>query len=209
MHKEVVQVCLVEDDKEIRELTINVLELKKNIQVKYSFSCGEDFLIDYGNIEVDIVLMDIGLPGINGIQCVEQCANLANSPLFIMYTSHSSSNEVFQALKVGAKGYLLKGSSPERLIQDIYDLVEGGSPMSPQISRMVADSFDRQKKNSGIISKLTKQEWEVLKSLEKGLNYKEIAKEKFVSAHTIRAQIRSIYEKLHVHNKIDAVKMLK
>jgi len=124
-----------------------------------------------------------------------------------MYTTHFVAEDVFEALKSGVKGYILKGSHPDQLIQDIYELVEGGSPMSPRISRLVIESFNQTGGANNELSRITRQEWEVLAGLEKGFTYKEIAHQKLVSAHTVRAQIRSIYEKLHVHNKVDAIKL--
>ena len=152
--------------------------------------------------------MDIGLPGMNGIECVRKCTENNDQINFIMYTTHYDTREVFDALKSGAKGYILKGGSPDRLIQDIYDFAAGGSPMSSQISRLVTDSFSKSKPKKEVIEMLSKQEFEVLRGLERGLNYKEIAAERFVSIHTVRAQIRRIYEKLHVQNKVQALKCL-
>lgn len=203
-----IKVCLVEDDTEIRDLTKSVLELDTTISCKPNFESAEEFLECFPTLDVDIVLMDIGLPKMSGIECVKKCAQIRSKPDFVMYTTHFENQEVFEALRSGAKGYILKGGSPERLIQDIHDIAQGGSPMSPQISRMVAESFNRNTKAISDLEKLTKQEWEVLKALDKGLNYKEIASDRYVSAHTVRAQIRSIYEKLHVHSKIEAVKIL-
>lgn len=203
-----IKICLVEDDHEISQLTKKVLELSNTILCEPCFGSAEQFLSCLPHLNVDIVLMDIGLPNMNGIECVRLCTKNNSNLNFIMYTTHFESREVFDALKVGAKGYLLKGSSPERLIQDIQDFMEGGSPMSPQISRLVTQSFSASNVKNDGIEKLTKQEWEVLKGLGRGLNYKEIAAERFVSTHTVRAQIRSIYEKLHVHNKLEAVKLI-
>ncbi|MBK7009112.1 MAG: response regulator transcription factor [Saprospiraceae bacterium] len=203
-----IKVCLVEDDEEIRQLTKDVLEFKDDIICVETCSSAEDFIDKLPDLNVDIVMMDIGLPGMSGIDCVRKCTENSNKPDFVMYTTHFDSQEVFEALRAGAKGYILKGGSPDRLIQDIYDIAEGGSPMSPQISRLVAESFNEANKRNLELEKLSKQEWEVLKALNKGLNYKEIAAERFVSTHTVRAQIRSIYDKLHVHSKVEAIKKI-
>lgn len=209
MIQKVISVCIVEDDDEIRSLTKEVLELSENIKCSFEYKNAEDFIRNLDKIKADIVLMDIGLPNMTGTECVRYCTLNGIKLDFVMYTTHFASEEVFDALRSGAKGYILKGGPPERLVQDIYDISEGGSPMSPKISRLVAESFKHEDKSNGDLAKLSKQEWEVLKALDRGLNYKEIASEKFVSAHTVRAQIRSIYEKLHVHNKVDAIKMIK
>lgn len=204
-----IKICIVEDDEEIRELTKSVLELKPDIKILHWFTSAESYLEVMSSIKVDMILMDIGLPGISGIECVRKASEQDPHLVFVMYTTHLESSEVFEALQAGAKGYILKGGLPERLIQDIYDIAEGGSPMSPQISRMVAESFNQHPNKSTPLEKLSKHELEVLISLDKGMNYKEIAEQRFVSAHTVRAQIRSIYEKLHVHSKLEAIRMMR
>ena len=156
---------------------------------------------------VDIVLMDIGLPGIPGTECVRLCSVANMSFNFVMYTTHFVASEVFEALRAGAKGYILKGCQPQQLVSDIEEMYAGGSPMSPQISRLVIESFNQVGSDQDKLDKLTKQEKEILQDLDKGLNYKEIALRRFVSPHTVRAHIRSIYEKLHVHSKLEAVRI--
>ncbi|HPN72064.1 MAG TPA: response regulator transcription factor [Saprospiraceae bacterium] len=130
-----IMVCLVEDDEEIRALTREVLELRSDIHCCALFASAEAFIMALPDLKMDIVLMDIGLPGMSGIECVQLCTANASKPDFVMYTTHFETQEVFDALRAGAKGYILKGGSPDRLVQDIYDIAEGGSPMSPQISR--------------------------------------------------------------------------
>ena len=206
--KKQIRICLVEDDEEIRRLTKDVLELNGDILCVETCDSAEDFMTKCNYLEVDIVMMDIGLPGMSGIDCVKRCAINVNMPNFVMYTTHYDSHEVFDALKAGAKGYILKGGPPNRLIEDIHDMASGGSPMSPRISRLVTESFNPCNNNSDDLAKLTKQEREILHDLDKGLNYKEIANIRFISPHTVRAHIRSIYEKLHVHSKLDAIRML-
>lgn len=203
-----IRVCLVEDDADIRDLTKSVLELRDELACVATFKSAEEFVSHLPSLRAQIVLMDIGLPGMSGIECIRKFGNTRNDIEFVMYTTHFDSGEVFEALRAGAKGYILKGGSPERLIQDIFDISEGGSPMSPQISRLVAESFYANEPNHRTREILSKQEWEVLKALDKGLSYKEIAQERFVSTHTVRTQIRSIYEKLHVHSKLEAIRKI-
>lgn len=208
MSNEYIKICIVEDDDDIRTLTKEVIEMDGHIKCIGDFRCAEDFLQRVHDLDIDIVLMDIGLPGISGTDCVKQC-NLSGIKIdFVMYTTHFVAGEVFDALKVGAKGYILKGSEPHHLVKDIIDVYQGGSPMSPQISRLVIESFNQIQHNNDKLEKLTKQEREILFDLEKGLNYKEIAQKRYISPHTVRAHIRTIYEKLHVHTKLDAVKFL-
>ncbi|MBK8054619.1 MAG: response regulator transcription factor [Saprospiraceae bacterium] len=202
-----IRICIVEDDAEILHLTKAILELNERISVTRYYSNAESFIRDKKYVDEDIVLLDIGLPGVNGIELLKRVFSKSDPSTYVMYTTHFDTKEVFEALRAGAKGYILKGASPDRLTQDIFDIIDGGSPMSPIISRMVLESFCLGGSNVDHISDLSKQELEVLSGLEKGLTYKEIAMQKFVSPHTVRAQIRTIYEKLHVHSKIDAVKL--
>ena len=207
MAQENIKICIVEDDDDIRFLTKQVIELSDNIHCSAEFSSAEDFIKHIDEVDVDFVLMDIGLPGMSGTECVRKC-NLNNKNIdFIMYTTHFDANEVFEALRAGAKGYILKGSKPTQLIQDIYEMADGGSPMSPQISRLVADSFSQNEIKNNDLKKLTKQENEILGDLNRGLNYKEIASLRYVSPHTVRSHIRSVYEKLHVHTKLEAIRI--
>jgi len=207
MNKKNIRICIVEDDDDIRKLTKEVVELSGNIKCIETFENAEVFLQNCDDLDVDFVLMDIGLPGISGTECVRIC-NIENKKIdFIMYTTHFVADEVFEALRAGAKGYILKGSQPQQLIQDIYEMADGGSPMSPQISRLVTESFNQIKRTNDSLNKLTKQENEILGDLDQGLNYKEIANLRFISPHTVRAHIRNIYEKLHVHSKLEAIRI--
>ena len=207
MNQRKIQICIVEDDDEIRRLTKVVVEMSGTIECIYSFENGEDFLEAAEHLKVDIVLMDIGLPGIPGTECVRLCSVANMSFNFVMYTTHFVASEVFEALRAGAKGYILKGCQPQQLVSDIEEMYAGGSPMSPQISRLVIESFNQVGSDQDKLGKLTKQEKEILQDLDKGLNYKEIAIQRFVSPHTVRAHIRSIYEKLHVHSKLEAIRI--
>lgn len=206
--RDIIKVCIVEDDADLRQLTCEIIEMDPAIKCTGTYESAEAFIKDADGINADFVLMDIGLPGISGTECVRWC-NMKNLPIdFIMYTTHFDANDVFDALRAGAKGYILKGDDPMKLIEDIFEMAQGGSPMSSQISRLVANSFNQFHEEKSSLQKLTKQEWDVLNGLDKGLSYKEIALKKFVSSHTVRAQIRSIYEKLHVHSKLEAIRLL-
>ena len=199
------KVAIVEDDQDIRELTAGLLNFYNDIECVGVFGSAEDFMISIPNIIANVVLMDIGLPGMNGIECIKSSSKLFPNIEFLIYSDHLDTQDVFQALTVGANGYVLKGSSPEKLVDAIRDIHAGGSPMSRQISRMVAASFQKNETLHPDFENLTTQEWEVLKGLDKGYAYKEIASIRFVSEHTVRSQVRSIYEKLHVHSRTDAL----
>ena len=200
-----IKVAIVEDDNEICSLTASLLNLSEGIECLYTFESAEAFKIALP-IAVDVVLMDIGLPQQNGIDCVRDCKPMCQNIEFIMFTDHIDRKGVFEALAVGATGYVLKGGIPERLVDAIREVKEGGSPMSRRISRMVTASFQRTEEQFPELEKLTEQERNVLRGLNEGLTYKEIATSKYVSENTIRSQVRSIYDKLQVHTRTEALR---
>jgi DNA-binding NarL/FixJ family response regulator len=200
-----IRIAIVEDDSEIRKLTCSILNFYPDLECIGLFGSAEEFKDALPSLHTDVVLMDIGLPGLSGIECIRQCRSGLPSVEFIMFTDHTDSREVFEALAAGASGYVLKGGLPEQLAEAIREVHAGGSPMSRQIARMVAGSFKRTEPLYPDLENLTPQEREVLKFLDKGLSYKEIASEKFVSEHTIRSQVRSIYRKLEVHTRTEAL----
>lgn len=203
-----IRIALVEDEPEIRKLTASLLNFHTDLECVGSFGSAEEFARAFPNLEVDVVLMDVGLPMQNGIEAVRHWHSKYPMVEFVMFTTHTDSSEVFEALTAGASGYVLKGGEPEQLAEAIREVKEGGSPMSRQIARMVATSFQRTEPQFPELKKLTKQEREVLKGLDKGMTYKEIAAKHYVSEHTVRSQVRSIYEKLEVHTRTEALNKL-
>jgi DNA-binding NarL/FixJ family response regulator len=207
-----IRIAIVEDHEDIRKLTASLLNFYPDMECVSSFGDAESFRQSLPALRPDVVLMDIGLPGQSGIECVRACKDETSDPEgigrrteFIMFTDHTDTKEVFEALKAGAAGYVLKGGTPERLAEAVRDVVEGGSPMSRQISRMVTEYFRSLEKKDPELEKLTEQEKIVLDYLEQGLAYKQIAAARFVSEHTVRTQVRSIYRKLQVHNRTEAL----
>lgn len=205
---DIIKVALVEDDADIRKLTASLINIYPDLECIGTFANAEEFENSLPTLNPDIVLMDIGLPGKTGIECIRDIGPAKQSIQYLVYSDHQDSREVYDALAAGANGYVLKGTTPEKLAEAIRELHQGGSPMSRQISRMVASSFKNNEKKHPDFEKLTPQEWEVLTRLERGLAYKEIAAERFVSEHTVRSQVRSIYEKLHVHTRTEALNKL-
>ncbi|MDZ7876443.1 MAG: response regulator transcription factor [Saprospiraceae bacterium] len=207
-HKKMIKVTIVEDDDDIRKLTASLLNFFDDIECQDLFSSAEDFTAALPTLQTDVVLMDIGLPEKNGIDCVKNCHILFPNIEFVMFTDHIDAKKVFAALSVGASGYLVKGEKTDRLADAIRDVVAGGSPMSRQISRLVTASFQRTEPQFPELQKLTEQERIVLRGLDEGFSYKEIANQRFVSENTVRSQVRSIYEKLHVHTRTEALNKL-
>jgi DNA-binding NarL/FixJ family response regulator len=153
----------------------------------------------------DVVLMDINLPGINGIECITRLKEQNLPMLFIMLTIFEDADAIFQSLSAGASGYLLKQTPPAKLLEAIQDVYQGGSPMSREIARKVIQSFQHSFSETTMEYILTKREEEILLYLIKGLLYKEIADKLSIGVETVRTHIRHIYEKLQVRTRSEAI----
>lgn len=199
-----IRIVIVEDDKELLKGISNILALRDEIEVLETFSNAEDFLKEAGKIKPDITVMDIGLPRLSGIECMKKIKPQFPKMQFIMWTTFEDDEKIFDALKAGACGYILKTSTTQELIQAITELSKGGSPMSSSIARKVIASFHDTKIKQAEYN-LTNRESEILDLLAKGYRYKEIAKQLFVSIETVRSHIHHIYEKLQVSSRTDAL----
>lgn len=191
-----IKVILVEDDKDIREMTEGVLAAEADIEVVKTFSNGDSFLKSWLNLECDVVLMDINMPGKNGIECIAIAKPQRPAVRFMVCTVFENPAYIFQALCNGATGYMLKNNTGDRLIAAIREIVQGGSPMSSSIARMVVDSFSVKQSATIHNDLLTTREKEVLDLLAQGLMYKEIAAKKDIGVETVRKHVYNIYEKL-------------
>ncbi len=202
-----INVAIVEDNKTIREGLSALVNGTDGFQCKGSYSDCESFLREFDKHNVDVVLMDIGLPGMNGIEGVKKAKQINSDVNILMLTIYEESEIVYDALCAGAYGYLVKKTPPSRLIEAIKEVYEGGSPMSSRIARQVITSFQKYKNISTINSQfnLSNREREVLNHLADGSNYQEIADELFISVDTVRHHIRNIYKKLQVHSQSEAV----
>lgn len=201
-----VRVALVEDDKEIRELLESGLKRAERIQVVRCFANAEDFLSAFPGLEVDVVLMDINLPGKNGIDCIREAKPVRPSVQFLVLTVFENPAYIFQALCAGATGYLVKNEEPEQLHAAIRDIHAGGSPMAPAIARLVVASFQREVQMRIQDHALTEREKNVLDQLANGLMYKEIAAKAEISTETVRKHVRNIYDKLQVSSRMEAIR---
>jgi len=202
-----INVAIVEDNNTIREGLAALISGTPGYNCTGAYPDCEKFLTNLPKINIDLVLMDIGLPGINGIEGVKK-AKIINPALnILMLTIYEESNVVFEALCAGACGYLVKKTPPSRLLEAINDICEGGSPMSSHIARQIISVFHQKKNLNGNSSdyELTQREKEVLNHLADGYNYQEIADKLFISVDTVRHHIRNIYKKLHVHSQSEAV----
>ncbi|HEX9252072.1 MAG TPA: response regulator transcription factor [Ignavibacteriaceae bacterium] len=202
-----INVAIVEDNNTIREGLAALINGTEGYKCIGAFGDVESFLPKIGALPINVVLMDIGLPGMNGIEGVKS-AVLKNPDLSIlMLTVYEESEFVFDALCAGACGYLVKKTPPARLLEAIKDANDGGSPMSSRIARQVITAF---KEGKSIIPAtqdydLSDREISVLNLLSDGYNYQEIAETLFISVDTVRHHIRNIYKKLHVHSQSEAV----
>ena len=194
-----IHIAIVEDDNEIRQTLNLIIDGSAGFSCKYAFPDGESALESIGNLPLDIVLMDIDLPRKSGIEVTRQLKRENPQLDIIMLTVQSDDNSIFESLCAGASGYLLKDTSPAELLVHIREVHDGGAPMSSSIARRIINSF------RVIDNPLSERETEILKMLSKGLNYKEIAQEVFLSHHTVKTHIKNIYSKLHVGNRAEAI----
>ncbi len=199
-----INVAIVEDNDDIREGLMYLIKASEGFSCIANYSNAEDALIELPKLNVNVVLMDINLPGKSGIECVAELKYLRSDFQIIMLTIFEDEDKIFRSLQAGASGYVLKKTSPAQLIEAIRDVFNGGSPMSSQIARLVVESF-QSSTNADDTYNLTKREREVLDYLSKGFRYKEIANELCISIDTIRTHIKNIYEKLHVQSRTEAL----
>lgn len=203
--KQKIKVAIVEDDNEMREGLESFVKFHPDLECISAFSSAEEAMAKISSSIPDIVLMDINLPGISGIECVKQLKPLFPQIQFMMCTVYEDNENVFDSLCAGATGYLLKNSPPGRITDAIIDLYHGGSPMSSTIARKVIKAFQPVADQNPEVENLTKREKELLDLLAKGYRYKEIAEKLFISFETVRTHIHHIYEKLHVQSRTEAV----
>jgi DNA-binding NarL/FixJ family response regulator len=199
-----IKVSIVEDLAEVREGLAELVRSDKELLMMEHFNNAESAIEKLPELEPDIVVMDINLPGMSGIECIKIIKEKCPGTQFMMFTVYETDEKVLQALQAGATGYLLKRTAPQRILESIKELSQGGSPMSSNIARKLLNIFLDEKK---ITKKemLTDRENEVLQLLADGLLYKEIADRLNIVHGTVRQHIHNIYEKLHVQNRTEAI----
>ncbi len=201
-----IKVIVVEDNKTIRDGLGFIINATEGMEVLNTFSNVEDYLVELPKLKPDVILMDIGLPGINGIEGVKETVKIFHDATILMQTVYEDSDRIFDALCAGASGYLLKKTSPAKIVEAIKESYSGGSPMSSSIARKVVTFLQNQEavtNNSEMF--LSKREKEILTELTRGNSYKMIADILNLSIDTIRYHITKIYKRLHVHNQSEAV----
>lgn len=200
-----IRTAIVEDNNTLRNSLTHLFDNTEGIQCVVSLPNLMNVVSEFRKAQPNIVLMDIGLPNISGIEGVRTVKENFDNIQVLMFTVFEDDEKIFEAIKAGASGYLLKKSSPEEIIEAIRSLYNGGAPMSAIIARKVIQSFQLNNIENKADYQLTTRENEILYSLIDGLSYKKLAEKYFISISTVRTHIRHIYEKLHVNSKAQAV----
>ena len=195
-----IRVAIIEDDQDIRQLLQLIIDKSPGFSCPIAHESCEAGIPDILKADPDIVLMDIDLPGMNGIQGIQHIRAKNQRITILMLTIHTESDVIFDCLCAGANGYLVKGIAPTQLLGSIEEAYHGGAPMSPTIASKVVAFFHRSQ-NHG----LTSRELEVLQLLSEGENYSTIGDKLFISKNTVKGHIKNIYGKLHVNTRAEAV----
>ncbi len=201
-----IRVSIVEDNHDIRTGLKLIINSSNELICDNIFSNAEDAIRSLENNNTDVVLMDIDLPGMNGIEAIKKLKLICPGSQFMMLTVYEDDDMIFKSLQAGANGYLLKKSSATQIVQAVMDLHLGGSPMSPGIARKVLNAFNKQpEKPKPDYQDLSEREKDIVNGLALGFRYKEIADKLFISPETVRTHIRNIYQKLQVQSRTDAI----
>lgn len=199
-------IAIIEDDEKVRHYMAEQIRLQIDVNNLRIFGDAESALIALAAEPADIALFDINLPGMNGIDCIQRLKILHPKMQMMVLTVYDNADNIFNALRAGATSYILKGTAPEKVVEAIFEVYNGGSPISSQIARKVIEAFSVKEKTNGYFQELSRREQEILEQLSKGYRYKEIADKLFISLDTVRTHIRNIYDKLQVNSRVEALK---
>jgi DNA-binding NarL/FixJ family response regulator len=196
-------IAIIEDNPQYRTAISIILQLNENYRLIHKLENANEMMVRFELEKPDVVLMDIDMPGMNGIEAVWEIKNHWPEIKILMLTVFEDDEKIFGAIKAGANGYLLKKDSPQKILDAIDAVVKGESPMNGMIAAKVLDYFQKQKSNAEQLEqhKLTEREKEILQLLIKGNSYKEIASALFISVETLNSHIKNIYRKLNVHSR--------
>lgn len=202
-----ITVGIVEDNLDIRKALEQIINMAAGFELVCSCENGEDAIMKLPIFEPKVVLMDINLGGIDGIEVVRKLKRTLPEMLFMMCTVYEEDEKIYEALTSGASGYIIKKTTPSKLLDAIKELYEGGAPMSSQIARKVVLAFQQKPAavTDGSLDILTRRELEILEMLANGLIYKEITEKINISSETVRKHVYNVYSKLHVSNRVEAV----
>jgi DNA-binding NarL/FixJ family response regulator len=199
-----IRVSIVEDDDRIRNSLLSLIDGSEGFRCAGAHASAEETLREISNAKPDVVLLDINLPVMSGIECIQEIKNRVPTVKILMHTVYEDEEQLFKSLRAGAHGYLLKRTPPARLLEAIADVHAGNSAMSSQIARLVVKYF-HQLGPANDTGKLTHREVEILQHLARGYQNKEIADLMGIGFDTVRTHLRNIYEKLHVNTRTEAV----
>ncbi len=200
-----ITVSIVEDNDQLRATLARVLNRADGFSCVSQYANAEDAIKDLPHVKPNVVLMDINLPGINGVECVKQLKKLSPEIQIMMLTVYEDTDNIFNALSAGANGYMLKRTPSKELLEAITEVHRGGSPMTMHIARKVVQSLQKTPATANPAENLSEREQQVLDHLSQGLMYKEIAEKLGISYETVHTYIRRIYEKLQVRTRTEAV----
>lgn len=203
---QIASIAIIEDDDKIRHYLAEQVRMHIDVERLETFADAESALKQLSVDPVELAMFDVELPGMNGIECMRRLKVIHPRMQGMMLTVYDNSDTIFEALKAGASSYILKNTHPEKIMEAVQDLYNGGSPISSQIARKVIEAFQVKQNANEIFQQLTRREQEMLEQLSKGFRYKEIADKLFISIETVRTHIRNIYEKLQVNSRIEALK---
>lgn len=203
-----IAISIVEDQRALRESMAEWLGNAPGIRCVGAYATAEEALKHIPDLKPEVVLMDINLPGMNGIHCVARLKERLPKTQILMLTTYDDGDLIFDSLRAGANGYLLKNMPREELVEAVEQVHAGGAPMSLQIARKVIDHFHRAPKTSSELEQLTNREKDILRLLAKGYLYKEIADHLGISMSTVRTHVSAVYEKLHVQSRTEAAMKL-
>lgn len=197
------KILIYDDNTDLREGICHLLRLREEYEVVGEFGNARNVLKEVMELKPDVILMDIEMPGITGVEAVKKIRTIDRNAQIIMLTVFDDQGHIFEALQSGANGYLLKRNASDRLVQSIEEVLSGGAPMSPSIARLIISEMQVRKPQENY--QLSVREKEILKSLATGNSFKLIASDLQISLETVRTHIKKIYEKLQVHSQIEAV----
>ena len=200
-----IAVAVVEDNPGLRRSLTRLINLESGMRCVGAWADGRSALMEMPLLKPDVVLMDINMPSMSGIECTARFKHFCPASQVVMVTVYEDAENIFSALQAGACGYLLKRSAPETIIEAIWEARDGGSPMTSQIARKVVDVFQKKIAPAAAGIELTTREKEVLELFSKGFVNKEVADKLNISYQTVKGYTKTIYEKLHVHSRSEAL----
>ena len=200
-----IKVAIVEDSRTIRESLRQIIDDTPGLRCEGAVGSAEEALTEMPRIRPDVILMDIHLPNISGIECTARLKETLPETDVIMLTVYEDNDKIFRALQAGACGYLLKRTQPEQLIQAIKDVKHGGAPMTSEVARRLVETFQRTATAPPPEVELSRREREILELVSRGFGNKEIGEQLSVGLETVRHHLKRVYEKFHVHSRSEAV----